>query len=662
MSINPQDIQVLLAEDSAMMRKMEMKILQDLGFENILEAEDGNAAIARLQEGEKVDLIISDWNMPDKDGFELLVWVRASGEHATIPFIMATGQGDKGQEQKALTAGVSSFVGKPFNADELKAKIDEAFGMKPQEEETAGQREIEVTSSGKAVLKVAHIQITDHLVLGVLKHQIEKGELKPGHFELETQCMAGWNPVQQALEKGTVDAACILAPIAMDLFNFGAPIKLVLLAHKSGSIAVRSQEGEYRKPYRDFFKNRSFLIPHKMSVHHMLAHMFFNNMGLKGDMTGEDSDINFEVVPPIKMNDFLRSNSDVGGFMVAEPLGTKAISTGIAELQFLSSELWENHPCCVVVVRDDFIEAHPDAVHELTQMLVTCGGLIEAKPDTAAEIAVAFLDPERKLGLKVPVLRNVLTEEEGIKTGDLFPNVADLDRMQKYMTNKMGVGSLIDLDRFVDTQFAEAACKGMRTTSVLHDAPAATQELLERREGGGEIAAKAMLNLAGKYLTFSLKDQGFGIEIVKIREIIGLMPITPVPSTFSFIKGVFNLRGSVVPAVDLRIKLGMKETDPTDRTCIIVLEHESRDGKTHTGFIVDSVTEVQEIQANEIESTPSFGATVDTRYILAMAKVATSDKVNVLLDVDHLLNDKTEVAPEAEPAWSATSPRTALRA
>jgi CheY-like chemotaxis protein len=253
--MDPKNIAILLVEDAAVMRKIEVKTLKSLGFETIIEAADGEIAVAKLQENEKIDLIISDWNMPNKDGYELLVWVRGEEKFKHVPFLMATGQGEKKQEKKAVDAGVSSFVAKPFNEDELKSKIEEALGVN-QKTEADIQKESrpKITKAGKVRLNVAHIQITDHLILGVLKHLIEKSEMTPRYFELETHCMAGWNPVQEALEKGSVDAAFVLAPIAMDLFNYGTPIKLTLLAHKSGSIFVRSNQGDFGEPYQNFFR------------------------------------------------------------------------------------------------------------------------------------------------------------------------------------------------------------------------------------------------------------------------------------------------------------------------------------------------------------------------------------------------------------------------
>jgi chemotaxis signal transduction protein/CheY-like chemotaxis protein/ABC-type nitrate/sulfonate/bicarbonate transport system substrate-binding protein len=641
--MDPSNITILLVEDAAVMRKIELKTLKSLGFETVIEAVDGEIAVAKLQENEKVDLIISDWNMPNKDGYELLIWVRGEEKYKHIPFLMATGQGEKKQEKKAVEAGVSSFVAKPFNQDELSRKIEEALGVSPEiEAEAQKESRPKISNNGKVRLNVAHIQITDHLILGVLKHLIEKKEMNPRYFELETHCMSGWNPVQESLEKGTVDAAFILAPIAMDLFNFGTPIKLTLLAHKSGSIFVRGNQGDYCEPHADFFRQKTFLIPHKLSVHHMLAHMFFKGIGLKAGMIAEDEiDVNFEVTAPIKMPDFLGNNPNACGFMVAEPIGTKAIAQGVAKLQFLSGELWENHPCCVVAMREDFIGPYSDAVYEFTEMLVGAGKFIENKPEMAAEIAVNFLDPKKQLGLKVPILKNVLTETRGIKSGDLFPVIEDLDRMQQYMYHNMGIGSIIDLEKFVDTRFAEAACKdrvSARKTSVLHAADDMALEILNRSDQAEESSQKAMLSKEGKYLSYVMGNQEFGIDILKIKEIIAMIPIRSLPQTPPFVKGVINLRGRVIPVLDLRLKFGMEETEFTERSCIIVLELEFDGTPAHIGIAVDKVSEVLDIKASEIEATPSFGLDIDTSHLLAMATM--EDGVKILLDIDNILSDK----------------------
>jgi len=139
----------------------------------------------------------------------------------------------------------------------------------------------------------------------------------------------------------------------------------------------------------------------------------------------------------------------------------------------------------------------------------------------------------------------------------------------------------------------------------------------------------------GKYLTFTLGQEEYGIGILKIKEIIGMMPITRVPHTPEYVKGVINLRGKVIPVVDLRQKFGMTEIDYSERTCIIVVEIEGRSGEVMVGLVVDSVSEVLNIRGDEIEETPAFGASEDTDYILGMAKM--DGMVKILLDIDQVL-------------------------
>ena len=635
------EMKILLVEDSALTRKMEAKILNEVGFKNIVEAEDGEAAIQKLQEQKDVSLIISDWNMPNKNGYEFLVWVRSDETCRNIPFIMATAQAEKKQTSKATEAGVSNFITKPFSAQELRSVIEETFGPnKGSGEDIEEPRLPRKTASGKVQLSVAHIQITDHLTLGVLKHLIESENLNPEHFELETRCVSSWNPLQKALEKGDIDAALILAPIAMDLFSVDVPIKLVLLAHKNGSICVSNKKGSNNGSLQQFFKGKSFYIPHMLSIHHMLSTMFLRQLGLKPGVAGQEGvDAFFEVVPPVKMPEFLAETPDAGGYTVAEPLGTKAIAAGTGDLMFLSAELWEYHPCCVVAVRDELINAHPEAVQEFTTMLVQSGQFIAQQPDIAAEIAVDFLDPQKKLGLKVPVLKNVLKEPQGIKTDDLFPVIEDLDRIQRYMVEEMGIGTLINLEEFMDTRFAEVAChaaKSVRRPSKVHDISKIVSKIVNRK--ASQHGTKTMLDREGKYLSFTLANEEYGMGILKIKEIIGMMPITPVPRTREFVRGVLNLRGKVIPVVDLRLRFGIEAADYTERTCIIIVEIPDESGIVQIGVVVDSVSEVLYIKADEIEDTPTFGTKVSTEYILGMAKMEGG--VKLLLDIDQVLGSE----------------------
>ncbi len=160
-------------------------------------------------------------------------------------------------------------------------------------------------------------------------------------------------------------------------------------------------------------------------------------------------------------------------------------------------------------------------------------------------------------------------------------------------------------------------------------------------------AVKAMADKEGKYLTFSLDGEEYGIGILKVKEIIGMMPITTVPRTPAFVKGVINLRGKVIPVMDLRLKFGMEEMAYTERTCIIVVEIRSQGGSVLIGIVVDSVSEVLNIKGGDIEETPTFGARVNTDYILGMAKM--NGTVKILLDIDKVLSAE-EIASLDEAA------------
>ena len=158
-------------------------------------------------------------------------------------------------------------------------------------------------------------------------------------------------------------------------------------------------------------------------------------------------------------------------------------------------------------------------------------------------------------------------------------------------------------------------------------------------------AVKAMADREGKYLTFTLADEEYGIGILKIKEIIGMMPVTSVPKTPEFVKGVINLRGKVIPVLDLRLRFGIEEIDYTERTCIIVVEVEGQIGRVEIGIVVDSVSEVLNIKGSEIEDTPAFGTKLDTDFILGMAKMEGG--IKILLDIDSVLATREVEALQA---------------
>lgn len=143
---------------------------------------------------------------------------------------------------------------------------------------------------------------------------------------------------------------------------------------------------------------------------------------------------------------------------------------------------------------------------------------------------------------------------------------------------------------------------------------------------------------AGKYLVFQLGREEFGIRVLKVREIMGIQDITAVPHTPRHVKGVINLRGKVIPVIDLRLKFGLPEVEYTTRTCIIVVQMQSEAGVMLMGTVVDGVAEVLNLATGDIEDTPDFGQGVATPYLLGLAKI--KGKVKILLDIDQVMSSQ----------------------
>lgn len=162
----------------------------------------------------------------------------------------------------------------------------------------------------------------------------------------------------------------------------------------------------------------------------------------------------------------------------------------------------------------------------------------------------------------------------------------------------------------------------------------------------GKIGVRGDSN-AHKYLTFCLSNEQYGIEILRVREIIGLIAITPLPRTPDFVKGVMNLRGRIIPIIDLRRRFGLPDAEITKETCIIVVDATQGESSEQnlTGVVVDSVREVQDIPPEAVEPAPEFGCAVPLDYIQGMGKA--KDKVVVLLDVGEVLDARSAIPADA---------------
>jgi purine-binding chemotaxis protein CheW len=181
---------------------------------------------------------------------------------------------------------------------------------------------------------------------------------------------------------------------------------------------------------------------------------------------------------------------------------------------------------------------------------------------------------------------------------------------------------------FVGIQYVRCVCTEIVKFTLFQGA---TKMSVASKTAESSQATSSPKSVAGKYLTFCLEEEEYGLEILKVREIIGLMAITAVPRTPMYVKGVINLRGKVIPVIDFRLKFGLSEVPATDETCIIVVQV----GQVEVGLIVDRVSEVRDIVADEIEDAPSFGVGVDTQFLLGMGKSA--EKVTMLLDIDRVV-------------------------
>jgi purine-binding chemotaxis protein CheW len=165
-------------------------------------------------------------------------------------------------------------------------------------------------------------------------------------------------------------------------------------------------------------------------------------------------------------------------------------------------------------------------------------------------------------------------------------------------------------------------------------------QTVENHGGTGQTSGSG-----GKYLTFTLGNEEYGVPVLKVREIIKVMDITQVPQVPDHVLGVINLRGKVIPVIDLRRKFSLPATEYTERTCIIVADVDLAPVRVMMGIVVDSVSEVLNIAQSEIEETPEFGGRITTGYLLGLAKV--KDTVKILLDLDRVLGSDGQLGTRA---------------
>jgi len=301
----------------------------------------------------------------------------------------------------------------------------------------------------KPKISIGYLKITDHLILGVTADKLQKETESFKYFDLDLHPYKGWNPLAGDLRSGVIDAAFVLAPLAMELFHAGKKINIILQTHKSGSTIVTNKRANIHN--LEDFKGKAVLIPHYLSVHHLLFDKLLRDHGLE---IGAGKDIVFDVVAPSEIPEIIEwdEKGTVGGFIVAEPFGSQVVKAGYGEEFKLSKDIWPNHPCCVLAMKEEVIEKNPDAVNELVTSLVNSGKYITANPEAASEIGSNFLSQD------VEVIKRVLTNPGRVTFNELYPVVDDFEYIQTYLTEKIqAMSAKIDLNKLIDTQFAREA-------------------------------------------------------------------------------------------------------------------------------------------------------------------------------------------------------------
>lgn len=301
-------------------------------------------------------------------------------------------------------------------------------------------------------LKLGYLPITDHLLLiAHALHDFQQLSLKPVKY-------SSWPELAEALRVGAIDAAFLLTPLGLALRRQQTPIQAVLLGHRNGSVLtvaagneIVGAAGAAPRAIAADLAGRRIAIPSRFSTHYLLLRRLLAASGLPPEAVAY-----IDMAPP-EMVQALASGR-IDGFIVAEPFGAQAEMQGVGRVLTLSHTIWPDHICCVLNLREEFIQAHPAAVTELAAGLIATGRLIEADPAGAAAASVAYL------GQAPAVIEFVLTKPpERVTYHDLFPDPADFAATQAEMGRSgLEEGRGVRLDRYLEPSFAAAAYQEAR--------------------------------------------------------------------------------------------------------------------------------------------------------------------------------------------------------
>lgn len=289
----------------------------------------------------------------------------------------------------------------------------------------------------KTALKLGYLPITDHLtVIALSRATFSRAEVKAVKF-------AGWPEIAESLKAGAIDAGFLLTPMGLELRQKGVPLKAVLLGHRNGSV-ITVKVGEGIQAVGDLSGKR-VAIPSRFSTHNILIRKILADSGIDAPQVQL-----LEMAPPEMVQALAGGRIDA--FIVAEPFGAQAELQKVGRVLMLSGEIWPNHICCVLNVREELMEKDRDAVRELVEALVETGIFIGNNPKEAALLSGDYL------GQKSAVIEHVLTTPaDRVTYHNLFPSREDFLATQRYMEHFNIALNSVDLTGYIDDRFARKA-------------------------------------------------------------------------------------------------------------------------------------------------------------------------------------------------------------
>ncbi len=300
----------------------------------------------------------------------------------------------------------------------------------------SGNLSTAIAGSAKVTLKIGYLPITDHLLLiAALREKFKNLVIQPVKF-------SSWPENAEALKAGAIDGSFLLTPMSLTLREKGAPIRVVLLGHRNGSSLTVKNSGEINS-IKDL-KGKIIAVPSPFSTHNILLRKILAEHGVDAA-----HDLKIIDMPPPEMVVALATGR-IHGYIVAEPFGVQAESQKIGKVLMLSKDIWHDHICCVLNLRENIINKYPEIVQELVSGLTRTASFIEANPLQAAKESVSLL------GQKQEIIEKVLTTPpDRLTFNNLVPELADFSATQKYMKSFGLPGTTVDLNAYLDNTFAK---------------------------------------------------------------------------------------------------------------------------------------------------------------------------------------------------------------